>query len=127
FGLRALARELLDLMPPTDTEGGRGSQRVAGWALKAVIAYGGTRALGEAARRGVARAPTQQPGGGAAGWPPARASAAANGPPPTARSRGSGSPTGSGSSRGTRTTHLLLRSVRALRPHVSPPPFTSRS
>jgi len=69
FGLRALARELLDLMPPTDTEGGRGSQRVAGWALKAVIAYGGTRALGEAARRRFALAPTQQPGGVARAWP----------------------------------------------------------
>jgi uncharacterized protein (DUF697 family) len=37
FGLRALARELLDLVP------------VAGWVLKAAVAYGGTRAVGEAA------------------------------------------------------------------------------
>jgi uncharacterized protein (DUF697 family) len=37
FGLRALARELLDLVP------------VAGWAVKGAVAYGGTRALGEAA------------------------------------------------------------------------------
>ena len=45
FGLRALARELLDLVP------------VAGWALKGVVAYGGTRALGEAARRRFELAP----------------------------------------------------------------------
>jgi uncharacterized protein (DUF697 family) len=51
FGLRALARELLDLVPG------------AGWVLKAAIAYGGTRALGEAARMRFALAPTQQPGG----------------------------------------------------------------
>ena len=38
FGLRALARELLDMLP------------VAGWALKGTFAYAGTRALGEAAR-----------------------------------------------------------------------------
>ena len=37
FGLRAIARELLDLVP------------IAGWALKGSVAYGGTRALGEAA------------------------------------------------------------------------------
>ena len=37
FGLRAVARELLDLVP------------IAGWALKGAVAYGGTRALGEAA------------------------------------------------------------------------------
>jgi len=37
FGLRAVARELLDLVP------------VAGWAVKGGVAYGGTRALGEAA------------------------------------------------------------------------------
>jgi len=36
-GLRALARELLDLVP------------VAGWAVKGAVAYAGTRALGEAA------------------------------------------------------------------------------
>ncbi len=39
FGLRALARELLDLVP------------VAGWAVKGAVAYAGTRALGEAAVR----------------------------------------------------------------------------
>jgi uncharacterized protein (DUF697 family) len=39
FGLRALARELLDLVP------------FAGWAVKGTFAYAGTRALGEAARR----------------------------------------------------------------------------
>jgi uncharacterized protein (DUF697 family) len=50
FGLRALARELLDLIPGI------------GWALKAAIAYGGTRALGEAARMRFELASTQQPG-----------------------------------------------------------------
>ena len=39
FGLRAVARSLLGVVP------------VAGWAVKAGIAYGGTRAFGEAARR----------------------------------------------------------------------------
>jgi uncharacterized protein (DUF697 family) len=39
FGLRAVARELLDLVP------------VAGWAAKGAVSYAGTRALGEAARR----------------------------------------------------------------------------
>jgi uncharacterized protein (DUF697 family) len=39
FGLRAVARELLDLVP------------VAGWAVKGGVAYAGTRALGEAAVR----------------------------------------------------------------------------
>jgi uncharacterized protein (DUF697 family) len=39
FALRAAARELLDLVP------------VAGWALKGAVAYGGTRALGEATLR----------------------------------------------------------------------------
>jgi uncharacterized protein (DUF697 family) len=39
FGLRAVARELLDLVP------------FAGWALKGTVAYAGTRALGEAAVR----------------------------------------------------------------------------
>jgi uncharacterized protein (DUF697 family) len=46
FGLRALARELLDLVP------------VAGWALKGAVAYGGTRALGEAACQRFASAAT---------------------------------------------------------------------
>jgi len=36
-GMRALTRELLDLVP------------VAGWAVKGAVAYAGTRALGEAA------------------------------------------------------------------------------
>jgi uncharacterized protein (DUF697 family) len=39
IGLRALARSLLGVVP------------VAGWAVKGGIAYGGTRAFGEAARR----------------------------------------------------------------------------
>jgi uncharacterized protein (DUF697 family) len=39
FGMRAVARELLDLVP------------VAGWALKGAIAYAGTKAVGEAAVR----------------------------------------------------------------------------
>jgi uncharacterized protein (DUF697 family) len=39
FGFRAVARELLDVVP------------VAGWAVKASIAYGGTKAVGEAAVR----------------------------------------------------------------------------
>ncbi len=39
FGMRAVARELLDLVP------------VAGWAVKGAIAYSGTKAIGEAAVR----------------------------------------------------------------------------
>jgi uncharacterized protein (DUF697 family) len=39
FGFRAIARSLLGIVP------------IAGWAVKGGIAYGGTRALGEAARR----------------------------------------------------------------------------
>jgi len=39
FGLRAAARELLDVVP------------VAGWAVKGSVAYGGTKAIGEAAVR----------------------------------------------------------------------------
>ncbi|HEY1513515.1 MAG TPA: hypothetical protein VGF66_07150 [Gaiellaceae bacterium] len=39
FGFRAVARELLDFVP------------VAGWALKAGVAYAGTKAVGEAAVR----------------------------------------------------------------------------
>ncbi len=39
LGLRAVARELLDLVP------------VAGWAVKGAVAYAGTRGLGEAALR----------------------------------------------------------------------------
>ena len=57
FGLRALARELLDLVSGLD------------WVLKGAIAYGGTRALGEAARVRFALAPTQQLGGAARAAP----------------------------------------------------------
>jgi uncharacterized protein (DUF697 family) len=39
FGFRAVAREALDLVP------------AVGWAVKGAVAYGGTRAVGEAARR----------------------------------------------------------------------------
>ena len=46
FGLRAVARELLNLVP------------VAGWVVKGAVAYGGTRALGEAARQRFAQAAT---------------------------------------------------------------------
>jgi uncharacterized protein (DUF697 family) len=50
LGLRAAARELLDLVP------------VAGWALKGAVAYAGTRALGEAAvRRFALEATTRLP------------------------------------------------------------------
>ena len=38
-GLRAVARQLLDLVP------------FAGWAVKGAVAYAGTRALGETALR----------------------------------------------------------------------------
>lgn len=47
FGLRTLARELLDLVPG------------AGWVLKGAVAYGGTRALGDAACLRFALAATQ--------------------------------------------------------------------
>jgi uncharacterized protein (DUF697 family) len=64
FGFRALARELLDLVP------------VAGWAVKGVVAYAGTRALGEAAVRyfearnpGRYEAPTRPPAGASLGAP----------------------------------------------------------
>jgi uncharacterized protein (DUF697 family) len=62
FGLRALARELLDLVP-RDAQGGAGLQAgrrrlgrrrfqpLAGWAVKGAVAYAGTRALGEATLR----------------------------------------------------------------------------
>jgi uncharacterized protein (DUF697 family) len=43
FGMRTVARELLDLVP------------VAGWALQGGVAYGGTRALGRAADEYFAR------------------------------------------------------------------------
>jgi uncharacterized protein (DUF697 family) len=39
FGFRAVAREALAVVP------------IAGWAVKGAVAYGGTRALGEAAVR----------------------------------------------------------------------------
>ena len=39
FGFRAVARELLDLIP------------VAGWVVKGGVAYAGTKAVGEAAVR----------------------------------------------------------------------------
>jgi uncharacterized protein (DUF697 family) len=48
FGLRALARELLDLVP------------AAGWAVKGAVAYAGTRVFGEAAVKRLEVAP---PGG----------------------------------------------------------------
>lgn len=52
LGFRALARSLLGFVP------------IAGWAVKAGIAYGGTRALGEAARRYFeARAPVTRVAG----------------------------------------------------------------
>jgi uncharacterized protein (DUF697 family) len=51
FGLRALARELRGLSPG------------AGWALRAAIAYSGTRAVGEAARLRFELAPTPRPAG----------------------------------------------------------------
>lgn len=50
FGLRALAREVRDLMPG------------AGWAVKVAVAYAGTRALGQAARLRFTLVPTQPPG-----------------------------------------------------------------
>jgi uncharacterized protein (DUF697 family) len=52
FGLRAVARQALGVVP------------VAGWAVKGAIAYMGTRALGEAARRYfAARAPVTRVAG----------------------------------------------------------------
>ena len=48
LGFRAIARELLDLVP------------VAGWAVKGAVAYAGTRALGEATVRRIELA-TRQP------------------------------------------------------------------
>lgn len=56
-GLRAVARKLLDRVP------------VAGWALKGAVAYGGTRALGEAARRRFELAATRPPDAAARAWP----------------------------------------------------------
>lgn len=57
FGLRAVAREALGLVPG------------AGWAVKAGVAYAGTRAVGEAARLRFAPVPTQPPGEAAPAWP----------------------------------------------------------
>jgi uncharacterized protein (DUF697 family) len=55
FGFRAVAREALDFVP------------VAGWLLQGAVAYAGTRALGEAARRYFAKAPLAVPPSGRAG------------------------------------------------------------
>jgi uncharacterized protein (DUF697 family) len=57
LGLRALARELL------------GFVTVAGWALKGGVAYGGTRALGEAARARFELGATQRRAAGAHAGP----------------------------------------------------------
>jgi uncharacterized protein (DUF697 family) len=57
FGLRALAREALGFVPG------------AGWAVKAGVAYAGTRAVGEAARLRFTLAPTQRPAGAARAAP----------------------------------------------------------
>jgi uncharacterized protein (DUF697 family) len=57
LGLRALARELLDHSP------------AAGWAVKGAVAYGGTRAVGEAARGRFAAIPTPRPAAASPGAP----------------------------------------------------------
>jgi hypothetical protein len=62
FGLRAVARELLDLEPPRFLAGRRrlgrrGFRRLPGWAVQGAVAYAGTRALGEAAVRRLEAAP----------------------------------------------------------------------
>jgi len=57
FGLRGLARELLRLSPG------------AGWALKAALAYSGTRAVGEAARLRFELASRPRPAGAARAEP----------------------------------------------------------
>ena len=57
FGLRAVARELLEVVP------------AAGWAVRGVVGYAGTRALGEAARRRFGPAPTPRRAVGAPGAP----------------------------------------------------------
>lgn len=63
FGFRAVARELLDLVPPDGAgdvagplagrrrPGRRRFQRMTGWAVQGAVAYAGTRALGEATIR----------------------------------------------------------------------------
>jgi uncharacterized protein (DUF697 family) len=50
MGMRAVARELLDLVP------------VAGWAVKGAVAYAGTKALGEAAIKRLEAAQVTKPG-----------------------------------------------------------------
>ena len=58
FGFRALAREAVGLVP------------IAGWAVKGAVAYGGTRALGEAALRYFERrAPVTRVAGARARFP----------------------------------------------------------
>jgi hypothetical protein len=57
YGLRALARELVDRVRCTD------------WALKVAFAYAGTRALGEAARLRFELAPRRPLGGVERAWP----------------------------------------------------------
>lgn len=57
LGLRALAREVLGVVPG------------AGWAVKAGVAYAGTRAVGEAARLRFELAPTRRLVGVARAWP----------------------------------------------------------
>jgi len=57
LGLRALARELLDLAP------------AGGWVVKGAVAYGGTKAIGEAARQRFASIATPQPAAASPGAP----------------------------------------------------------
>jgi uncharacterized protein (DUF697 family) len=57
FGLRALARELFDLVPGTR------------WAVRSAVAYTGTRAFGEAARRSFELALTRRPAATGRGGP----------------------------------------------------------
>jgi len=57
LGLRALARELLEVVP------------AARWAVRGAVAYGGTRALGEAALRRFSLASTRQPAAAGRGAP----------------------------------------------------------
>jgi len=57
LGLRAVARDLLDRIP------------VAGWAVKGAIAYGGTLALGQAARQRFELVPKLRRGGAARAAP----------------------------------------------------------
>jgi uncharacterized protein (DUF697 family) len=57
FGLRALARVVLGVVP------------AAGWTVRAGVAYAGTRALGEAARLRFELAPTQRQAGAARAAP----------------------------------------------------------